>query len=273
MSLLDETKFLLRKYRIFPKKLLGQNFMVENSIFQYTSDYAALNPEDVVLDVGAGLGILTRFLADRCKRVLAVEFDAKLVQALREQLQNAVNVVIIKGDVLKVPIPTFNKVVSIPPYRISSRLLLWLFSKNFDCAVSIFQTEFVNRLVASIDSNDYGWLTVFAYYYAEIELLDAVPRWMFYPQPNVDSVIIRLRPHRLPPFKLINETLFKQMVKSLFTERNRKVRNAVSTFLKGVRGIAAEDAFKMAEALPFRDKRVRELAPEDFGALANALSH
>ncbi|MDH5787849.1 MAG: methyltransferase domain-containing protein, partial [Candidatus Bathyarchaeota archaeon] len=161
MSLLDETKFLLRKYRIFPKKLLGQNFMVENSIFQYTSDYAALNPEDVVLDVGAGLGILTRFLADRCKRVLAVEFDAKLVQALREQLQNAVNVVIIKGDVLKVPIPTFNKVVSIPPYRISSRLLLWLFSKNFDCAVSIFQTEFVNRLVASIDSNDYGWLTVF----------------------------------------------------------------------------------------------------------------
>ena len=272
MNLLETTKFLLRRYRIFPKRLFGQNFVVEPAIFQRMIDYASLNQSDVVLDVGAGLGFFTRFLADNCKTVLAVESDAELVKALRDQLKDSPNVKIIEGSVLKVQIPQFNKMVSIPPYNISSRLLTWLFSKNFDCAVLIFQEEFANRLVASIGSEDYGWLMVFTYYHVEVELLDAVSRWMFYPQPEVDSIIIRLKPRKLAPFKLKNEVLFKQMVRSLFTQRNRKVRNAILPFMKGVRAIAAENVGELTAALPFRDKRVRELAPEDFGALANALS-
>ncbi|MDH5793789.1 MAG: methyltransferase, partial [Candidatus Bathyarchaeota archaeon] len=145
MSLLERTKFLLRKYRIFPNKLLGQNFMVESSILQSMVNYASLNQNDVILDIGAGLGFLTRFLSNKCKSVLAVESDAQLVKILREQLKDLPSVEIIEGDVLKARIPQFNKVVSIPPYHISSRLLLWLFSKNFDCAVLIFQKEFANR--------------------------------------------------------------------------------------------------------------------------------
>jgi len=272
MSLLKRTKFLLRKYRIFPKKPLGQNFTVEPSIFQRMINYASLDLNDVVLDIGAGLGFLTRFLANKCKSVLAVESDARLVKVLREQLKDLPNARIIKGDVLKVQIPHFNKAVSIPPYRISSRLLLWLFNKNFDCAVLIFQKEFANRLVASVGSEDYGWLTVVAYHYVEVELLDDIPRWMFYPPPEVDSVIVRLKPKKPPPFTLKNEALFKQLVQSLFTRRNRKVRNAVSLFMKGTHAITAGNTIKIVDSLPFRDKRVRELAPEDFGALANALA-
>jgi 16S rRNA (adenine1518-N6/adenine1519-N6)-dimethyltransferase len=246
--------------------------MVKASIFQRISDYAALAKGDVVLDVGAGFGFLTRFIANKCKRVLAVESDVGLVEVLHEQLRDVANVKIISGNVLKVSIPAFNKVVAIPPYHISSRLLLWLFGKGFDCAVLVFQKEFANRLVAPIGSEDYGWLTVFAYYYADVELLDDVPREMFYPMPTVDSVIVRLRFRKQRPFRLKDEALFKRMVRSLFTQRNRKVRNAVLPFLKGLRAVAAEEAVRLAADLPFRDKRVRELAPEDFGVLANVFS-
>lgn len=246
--------------------------MIEPSIFQCMTSYASLNQNDVVLDIGSGLGFLTRFLANNCKNVLAVESDARLAKILCEHLEDLSNVKIIKGDVLKTQIPYFNKVVSIPPYHISSRLLVWLVNKNFECTVLIFQKEFAHRLVASIGSEDYGWLTVFTCYHADIELLDDVPKWMFYPQPEVDSIIVRLKPREPPPFELKNEDLFKRMVRSLFTQRNRKVRNAILPFIKGMRAIATENARELAGALPFSGKRVRELAPEDFGALVNALA-
>jgi 16S rRNA (adenine1518-N6/adenine1519-N6)-dimethyltransferase len=272
MSLLERTKFLLRRYRIFPKKRLGQNFMVEPSFFQCMIKYASLSRDDVVLDVGAGLGFLTRSVADKCKRVLAVESDSSLVSILHAELRNFPNVELIKGNVLKVQIPQFNKAVSVPPYHISSSLLLWLFNKNFECAVLIFQKEFANRLVASVGSEDYGWLTIVAYYHVEVELFDEVPKWMFYPQPEVSSIIVRLEPKKPLPFTLKDKVLFKQLVRTLFTQRNRKVRNAVLPFIKITHVTTAENAVKLADSLPFHDKRVRELAPEDFGALANALA-
>ncbi len=272
MSLLEQVKLLLRKYQIAPNKFLGQNFMIESATFQHMSDYASLNQNDRVLDAGAGLGFLTRFLAKSCRTVLAVEFDSKLIEALREQFQGVSNVIIIKGDVLRAPVPQFNKVISIPPYRISSRLLLWLLSKDFECAVLIFQKEFANRLVAPIGSEDYGWLAVLTYYHVEVDLLDAIPKSFFIPPPEVDSIIVRLKPRSMPPFRLKNEARFRQITQSLFTQRNRKVRNAILPFMKGILAMKEEDASKLTDTLPFPDKRVRELAPEDFGSLANALS-
>lgn len=273
MSLLERTKFLLRRYRILPKKRLGQNFIVESSIFQNLADYASLNPNDVVLDVGAGLGFLTRFLADKCDHVLAVEVDSKLVQCLHEQLRDAYNVKVIKGDVLKVQIPQFNKVVSIPPYSISSQLLRWLFSKDFECAILIFQREFAQRLNAPIGSENYGWLNVVTYYYVETELLDDVPALMFYPPPEVDSIIVRLKPKTPLPFSLKNERLFWQLTRLLFTQRNRKVKNAVFSFVKSKFSRNLENASERISSIPFSGRRVRELAPEDFGVLANVLAN
>jgi len=246
--------------------------MIDPRILRRMTDYASLDSNDVVLDVGAGLGYLTSFLARKCKSVLAIESDIRLAKVLQEQLKDLPNIEIIEGDALKVQIPQFNKVVSIPPYNLSSSLLLWLFSKNFDCAVLIFQKEFVHRLVASFGREDYGWLTVVAYYYVMVELLDEVPKWMFYPQPEVNSVIVRLKPKRPPPFTLKNEALFKQLVQMLFTRRNRKVRNAVLPFIKNMHLASRKDAAKLADSLLFHDRRVRELAPEDFGELANALT-
>jgi len=271
MSLLERTKFLLRRHRIYPKKSLGQNFLVDSSIFQLLIHYCSINHNDVVLDIGAGLGFLTRFLADACDRVVAVESDRRLVKVLQEQLRDLSNVKIIWGDVLKVELPRFNKIVSIPPYHISSPLLLWLFGKDFDCAVFVFQKEFAQRLSASVGSENYGWLTVVAYHFVDVEIFDDAPKWMFYPQPEVDSVIVRLKPKKPKPFNVKNEDFFMRSTQTLFTHRNRKVRNAILPFIKGLCGIKADEAVKKIENLPFFNKRVRELAPEDFGALANAL--
>jgi 16S rRNA (adenine1518-N6/adenine1519-N6)-dimethyltransferase len=234
-------------------------------------NYASLDRNDTVLDIGAGLGFLTRFLADKCRNVVAVEADPELATVLRRQLSHFFNVKIIEGNILRVSIPQFNKIVSTPPYNISSRLLLWILNQEFDRAVLVFQKEFANRLAASVGNRDYGWLTVLTYFRAEVELLDDVPKSMFYPPPKVDSVVTRLTPRRSRLHKLENEAAFKRIAQMLFTQRNKKVRNAVLPYLKHVRLLSKEEACKVVETLPFRDMRVRELAPEDFGALADVL--
>jgi 16S rRNA (adenine1518-N6/adenine1519-N6)-dimethyltransferase len=271
MNLLEETQFLLRKHRSLPKKSFGQNFIVEPSVHACMIDYASLTEDDTVLDVGAGLGFLTRSTAEKSKKVIAVEADQQLVSILNEQLSQISNVQIVQGDVLKVNIPEFNKIVSTPPYSISSRLLPWILNRSFDCAVLVLQEEFANRLALSVGNEDYGWLSVLTYFHATVELLDKVPKSMFYPPPKVDSVITRLLP-KSTAFEIeMEETGFKRLVQVLFTQRNRKVRNAVLTYLKSTRGVLKDDATAIVKKLHFLDKRVRELTPQDFGVLANAL--
>lgn len=246
--------------------------MVESRVFQKMAHCASLDCDDTVLEIGAGLGFLTRFLSEKCKEVLAVEVDARLASILREQLSCASNVKIIEGNVLRITLPSFNKIVSIPPYQISSRLVLWLLKRDFDCAVLVFQKEFAHRLVATVGSEDYGWLTVFTYYHAQVELLDEIPKSMFYPHPKIDSIIACLRPTKPRPSLLMNEASFQRLLQVLFTRRNRTVRNAALTYLKHRGSATKEDVVKIADSLPLGSMRVRELAPKDFGALANAIA-
>jgi len=270
MSLLQRTKRLIRVYRVFPKKRLGQHFMTDSALLQRMISYAELTNEDMVLEVGAGFGFLTQLLSQRCKKVVAVEVDPKLVQALRKQLQDVKNIELIEGDVLKASIPSFNKVVSTPPYSISSPLFFWLLGRPFDMAVLTFQKEFAERLAAPVGSKDYSRLTVTTYYRADVELLDYVPRTTFYPPPDVDSIVVRLKPKPKPPFRVKDEQTFFELVQAVFTQRNKKLRNAILLFFQK-RGIAKVKARELADSLTFHDKRVRELAPEDFGALTNEI--
>jgi 16S rRNA (adenine1518-N6/adenine1519-N6)-dimethyltransferase len=268
---LEETKQLLRTNRIFPNKIMGQNFMIEPSLYPKLFSYAALNKVDVVLDVGAGFGWLTCFLADKCKSVVAVEKDPHVALVLREQVKGLGNVAVIEGDVFKAALPDFNKIIAIPPYYLSSHLVMWLLERKVDCAVLILQKEFSYRLIAPVGSEEYGWLTVVASQGAEVELLDAVPKTMFYPQPEVDSVVVNLKPFRSKPFEIKDQAFFVRMVKWLFTQRNKKLAKALSPFLSSNFKLSKQDAEKLALTLPFHDRRARELFPEDFGALANVL--
>ena len=270
-NLLKRAKHLLRLYGFFPKKRLGQNFAVNSGMLQQLVSYASLTEDDTVLEVGAGLGFLTQLLSSKCKKVVAVEVDPQLVSFLRKQLRSLQNVDLIEGDILKVSLPPFSKVVSAPPYSISSPLLFRLLEQKFDWAVLIFQKEFAERLAASVGSKDYGRLTVTVYYRADVELLDVVPRTMFYPPPDVDSMMVRLKP-RSPPFHVDDEETFFELVRTLFTQRNKKVRNGLISFLHQ-HEITGKEAVALADSTIYSEKRVRELAPEDFGMLANELFH
>lgn len=269
MNLLEETRRLLRLYKISPKKRFGQNFIVDGSLLQRLLSYASITSKDLVLEVGAGFGFLTRLLAKKCEKVIAVEVDRNLVKVLERQLNDLKNVELIEGDILKVPVPPFNKVVSVPPYSISSPMLFWLLERKFDCAVLMFQKEFAERLAASVGGKDYGRLTVTTYYFADTELLEHVPRRMFYPSPKVDSIVVRLKPHK-PPFTVEDKETFFELVRVMFTQRNKKVRNAVIPFLRK-RNITGKEALRLVDSLSFHYKRVWELAPEDFGALSNEI--
>ncbi len=268
-NLLRWAKQLLRLYNFYPKKRLGQNFTVNSDILQQLISHACLTKNDVVLEVGAGFGFLTKHLAAKCKKVIAVEVDPALVTFLREHLQSLDNVELIEGDFLKVSVPNFNKVVAAPPYSISSPLLFRLLENKFDSAFLILQKEFAERLAASVGTKDYGRLTVSIYYRADVKLLEPVPRTMFYPPPNVDSMILRLTP-RSPPFSVEDESFFFDLVRVLFTQRNKKVRNSIIPFLRE-HEIPKNEATPFADSLSYSKKRVRELSPEDFGLLANEI--
>jgi len=269
MNYLDRTKRLLQVYKVYPKKRLGQHFTIDSFVLQRMISYAAVDSEDVVLEVGAGLGFLTQFLSQRCRKVIAVEVDPKLVQALRAQFHDVENVELIEGDIFRASVPPFNKVISTPPYSISSPLLFWLLEKPFKLAVLAFQEEFARRLAAVVGSKDYSRLTVSTYYRADAELLDHVSKSSFYPPPDVDSIIVRLKP-KPRPFRVKDERAFFELVQTAFTQRNKKLRNAALSFIIK-HGLSKERAQRLADSLTFHDKRVRELAPEDFGALTNEI--
>jgi 16S rRNA (adenine1518-N6/adenine1519-N6)-dimethyltransferase len=269
INLLRRAKHLLRLYGFFPKKRLGQHFAVNSDMLQRLVSHASLTEDDIVLEVGAGFGFLTHLLSSKCKKVVAVEVDPQLVSFLRKQLHSLQNVDLIEGDILKVSLPPFNKVVSAPPYSLSSPLLFRLLERKFDWAVLILQKEFAERLAASVGSKDYGRLTVTIYYRADVELLDYVPRTMFYPPPDVDSMMVRLKP-RDPPFQVDDEETFFELVRTLFTQRNRKVRNGLIPFLRK-HEITGKEAVELADSTVYSVKRVRELGPKDFGILTNEL--
>lgn len=225
-----------------------------------------------MLDIGAGFGFLTEILSEKCRLVLAVESDDRLAEALRFKFRDSTNIEVIEGNILKVSVPAFSKVVSIPPYGISSRLLLWLFHRSFMCAELVLQREFANRLVADVGNDDYGWLSVLTAHYVEAELSEEVPRSVFFPQPEVDSVIVQLKPWEFRPLEVRDEVVFEKTVRFLFTQRNKKLRNVLLSFVKSNCPSNMKSVNTLLERASLADRRVRDLTPEDLGMLANACS-
>ncbi|MEM2111125.1 MAG: 16S rRNA (adenine(1518)-N(6)/adenine(1519)-N(6))-dimethyltransferase RsmA [Candidatus Bathyarchaeia archaeon] len=267
MSLLEKTKQILGIHGILPKKSLGQNFLVDKEVLFKMVSYAAPSKKDVILDIGAGLGFLTQLLAEKAKQVIAVEIDSRLIGILKERLCPYGNVTLLQGDIMKIPIPFFDKVVSTPPYFISSSLLFWLFNRDFECAVLTLQEDFVRRLIASPGSDDYGRLSVAASYSVNVELLDEVSREMFWPTPKINSRIICLRPKKTS-FFIEDKRVFHEVVQVLFTQKNKKIRNAIMPFFNKL-DIPKDKALELADDLPFYYKRPRDLMPEEFRLIAN----
>ncbi len=271
MDLRKQTNKLIQAYRIFPKKRFGQNFLVDEYLLQLLISYADIEPSDIVLEVGAGFGFLTRMLAEKSNRVIAIERDPALVKVLKKQCLGLDNIEIIEGDFLKVPIPKFDKIVCNPPFSISSPILFRILDQIFDVAIMTLQKEFTLRLNATVGSKDYSRLTISTFYRAEVDILDSIPKEAFFPQPKVDAVIVKLNLKKSRPFEIMNEVVFEEVLRVMFNQRNKKTRKAIVPFLKKFELVDSEVKEKINQ-LPFLEKRVRELTPADFGALANELS-
>jgi len=272
----ERTLALLRKYRIRPSKRAGQQHVVDLGLLERMIGYAEVSSEDEVLEIGAGIGNLTHLLAERARRVIAVERDGRFIKILREQLKGRPNVKIVHGDVLRIELPKFNKVVANLPYGISSEVTFRLLERDFELAVLMYQWEFAERLIARPGSADYGRLTVNVYYRAEVELLEKVLPSAFLPQPKVFSAVVRLRP-RKPPFKVVDERVFFDVVRALFQHRRQKVRNALYHSFDQIFPDAKLRKSQKRELLDRKlpeelvDVRVMDLEPEKFGEIADHL--
>ncbi|MDD3494057.1 MAG: 16S rRNA (adenine(1518)-N(6)/adenine(1519)-N(6))-dimethyltransferase RsmA [Candidatus Thermoplasmatota archaeon] len=239
----------------------GQHFLVDGRVAQRQIDYACLSPGDVVLEIGPGEGALTRRMAGRVSRVIAIEIDGRLAEGLR----GLPGVEVIHADALAVDFGSlsFNKVVSNLPYQISSPVTFKLLAQDFELAVLMYQREFARRLVAEPGSRDYSRLSVMAQYRARWEILEIVPPSAFRPHPEVHSCVVRAVP-RPPPFAVWNPEVFEDVVRILFSHRRKTIKNA----LRAERYVPPE----VAADLPYARQRVGKLTPEQIGELSNALA-
>lgn len=242
-------------------------------------DAASLEAEDIVLEIGAGLGSLTFPLAERVKRVYAVEIDQRLVRALQEEKGKDPRIVIIQGNALTLDIPSLAnqfdrklKVVSNLPYEISSPMIFRLFEfrKHFSLLVLMFQREVAERIVASPGKKDYGPLSIWTKLYAQAQLLFRVPPGAFSPRPKVDSAVVKMKILDPPIFLLKNQESFERVVRSAFAYRRKTIANALK--LGEFKDLPTEKILRSLKSSGI-DPRLRgeKLTLEEFCSLSEAL--
>ncbi len=204
------------------RKMLGQHFIIDNSIFERECRYANLCKDDIVLEIGTGDGRLTKVISKYAKKVIGIEKDPILAEIARENTGE--NVEIIEGDALKIDFPEFNKIISNIPYSISSKIIEKIFKYKWEVAVLTFQKEFALRFFARAGERNYSRITVLVNYYSKPEFLETIPKSMFHPKPRVDSAMIRLK--RKDVEELPKN--FWNIVRMLFTHKKKLVKNALS---------------------------------------------
>ena len=226
---------------------LGQHFLRDVRYAERAVEAAELRAKDVVLEVGPGKGVLTRLLAPRCAKVVAIELDEELADAL-----DVPKVELVRGDAAQVPLPRFDACVSNLPYQISSPFLFRLLACEFRVAVLMVQKEFADRLVAKPGTGDYGRLSVNAQRRAALDIVAKVPPGAFDPPPQVDSAIVRLRPR---PAAFDVPANYDAVVERAFAQRRKKLSNSLGS-----------------KEIPHADRRPEELTPEEFADVARRLS-
>jgi len=250
-----------------PLKRLGQRFLVDTKARDEIINAASLTKEDTVLEIGPGLGFLTKQIATKSGKVMAIEKDRTLAAYLSRKFSSLRNLTVVEGDFLRVKLPAYDKIVSSPPYNISSKLIVRILEAHPKCAVLLLQEEFVKRLTAPSGSKEYGRISVMLQSQGIAEYVAPVERSSFQPRPRVDSAITRITfPSSSPP--ITNMELFTDLVRNLFSQRRRNLERVVKKYLFGILGDGQEEVLS---SLEIPKKRVYELRPEEFVGLANEI--
>lgn len=271
-----EIRETLRALGVRPRRERGQSFLLDEAIAQRIADQAELSKEDVVLEIGPGLGILTEPLLRRAGQVVAVEVDARLCEAVKSRLSSFGNLTLINSDILKLDLSKLPggersgrlRVVSNLPYHITSPVLDYIIRNRalIELAVLTLQDEVAKRTVCGPGSKEYGILSVVVQNHTRPEALFSIEPPSFYPSPRVRSTVVRLRMRAFPAIS-INEGLLSRLLKAAFSQRRKMLKNALR------RSFPSE----MVEHLSFRCKidlrrRAETLSLSEFGQLAKALS-
>ncbi len=271
---------VLRRHGIRPRKALGQNFLIDGNILARIVGAATPHPEDLVIEVGPGIGTLTWELCKRAGKVLAVERDRRMEAVLDETLADCPGLDLRFADAMAFDFAaeiashlgrvTF---VSNLPYNIATPLLIELLLgvPKIGLYVVMVQKELADRFTASPGGKDYGATTVKLLYRCALERVIAVPRTVFLPPPQVDSVVLRLTPHAAPPVDVPDEAAFLALVEKAFAQRRKTLLNALSA---GTEGPAARDAIALAlgDAGIDPGRRAETLSLGEFAALARSLA-
>ena len=234
---------LLKRYDLRPRKRFGQNFLVDGNTLAKIVAAGELTPDGAVVEIGAGLGVLTHALAEVVGpegRVVAVEVDAALLPALAETVGDLPQVTVVPGDALALDWPAFldthfspevrPAVIANIPYNITTPLVTTFLEQRgrFSRIVLLVQKEVAARMAAKAGTDDYGSLSVFVQYHARVETIGIVSRRVFFPPPDVDSAVVRLTPHGAPPVSVPDEARFFAVVRAAFGQRRKALLNALS---------------------------------------------
>lgn len=280
LSDLNTVRAVLSRHGFSFSKALGQNFLIDGTVCPRMAEAAVCSPEDGVLEIGPGIGVLTAQLGLRAKKVVAVELDKRLLPVLEETLGEFDNIEVVNGDVLKLDLAKLLaekfvdcKRVSVCanlPYYITSPVIMRLLEERLPLSqiVVMVQKEAAERLCAAVGTREAGAVTVAVQYYAEAERLFSVDRHCFVPSPNVDSAVMRLSVREQPEFSVKDEKFFFKLVKSAFAQRRKTAQNGISAGL----GLPKEQVAEALEQIGLqKDIRAEKMTMADLSALADSL--
>ena len=275
MNLREETEFLLNKYKLKANKSLGQNFLINQQIIDDIVKVANVNEDDLIIEIGPGLGSLTSKLADNAKKVVAIELDQNMIEILKERFSLYKNVEIIHGDIMKVDLKEIIgeekniKIVANLPYYITTPIVMKLLEENLKMkSITVMvQKEVGERFCAIPGGKEYGAITVSINYYSDPKIVLDVPKDNFNPIPEVDSCVVQLKLKK-NHIELKDKKLFFRLIKIAFSQRRKNIGNS----LTGI-GMTKQEVKEMLEALSLDiNLRAENLSINQYAQIANYIA-
>ena len=229
----------IKKYEFAFQKKFGQNFLIDDHVITKIINAAEITKDDLVLEIGPGIGTMTQYLAESARKVIAVEIDKNLIPILGETLAEYDNVTVINEDILKLDINRLVaeenagkpiKVVANLPYYITTPIIMGLFESHVpvDNITVMVQKEVAERMQAGPGSKDYGALSLAVQYYADPYIVANVPPNCFIPRPGVGSAVIRLTRYEEPPVTVKDESLMFKLIRASFNQRRKTLQNGIA---------------------------------------------
>lgn len=270
---------VLQKYQFTFQKKFGQNFLIDSHVLDKIIRAAEITKDDMVLEIGPGIGTMTQYLAEAARKVVAVEIDRNLIPILSDTLDGYENVEILNEDILKVDIEKLVreenngkpiKVVANLPYYITTPIIMGLFESHVpvESITVMVQKEVAERMQTGPGNKDYGALSLAVQYYAEPYIVANVPPNCFMPRPKVGSAVIRLTRHAAPPVEVQNERLLFDIIRASFNQRRKTLANGLnnSDKLDIPKEVIIEAIEQLGKGVGVRGE---SLTLEEFGELSN----